>query len=92
MLHHGPAGKADFACRVPRYILLPPGPAKNQMIMPASGNISTQRIHSIFSVPDAELWIILTMAKISNARIKKPIMEYISISPFDAHASSSINI
>ncbi len=30
------------------YIFLPPGPAKNQIIIPAIGNIRTQRILSAF--------------------------------------------
>lgn len=59
------------------YIFLPPGPAINQIIMPTKGNNRTQRIHNIFSVPDAGLCIILITANISSTRTSKPRMEYI---------------
>jgi hypothetical protein len=47
------------------------------MIKPATGKMSTQRIHKIFSVPVAEDWIILMMANISNTKMSKPMIEYI---------------
>jgi hypothetical protein len=73
---HIPSADTQQCC-FKRYSFLPPGPAKNHTIMPTTGKNNTPNIHSIFSVPEAEDWIILMTAKISKIRTSKPNAEYI---------------
>lgn len=57
------------------YSFLLPGPVKNQTAMPMSGNTSTPKIHRIFSAPGADDCRILIIAKISNTKMSKAIIE-----------------
>jgi hypothetical protein len=63
------------------HLPLLPGPAKNQISIPITGNSNTHIIYRIFSVPEALLWIIFKIAKISIANTSNTLREYICYLP-----------